>query len=616
MTKKYKQQPTGFVISAKSFFSLVTDSGVLSLSTDLKFDVIEWSGCGLPPVNNIFNQLPRGGSLYNKSIYKDRVITLSGFIFGNNFSDLADKLKVLRKVFALDTSTDSAPNLYLRFQPVNDAGVAYGTALDIAVVYAEGLEGKIDNPYSYKINLKLIAIKPDDIKASTVNTVSLPYREPVGNAGIFEREPNGIWDTLHISSNVVYCIGYDNNNRLLWGKNNGLYYDTGTVGTSVSGNHNCIIFDQSNNYYVGLSDISSNTYYVRKWNGSSWSQLGTNLNGGVFGLVLHTSGILYAVGDFTTPANRFAYWNGSTWATTGGTGFNAKVYCVIRGLDNCLYIGGNFTTANGTTVNRIVKYAPATNTYTALGSGMNGVVTSIAVGPDGRIYAAGDFTTAGGITANRIAVWNGTNWLAVGQGFNGIVNKIVFDANGTLWATGMFNASGTTGTSFQITQGVAKWSGSVWLPIDFESLYGAGSNTSMAAATNGNVCFGDGTSASYQSALTVVNNLGSGEATPQLVFTGPGILYSVINNTTGKALYFNYTMLAGETLTLDFNPFNFTSSMYGNIKSKIIPGSDISKFKLKPGNNNISCFISGSPTGATSATLKYKNTYFSLDSAV
>ena len=73
---------------------------------------------------------------------------------------------------------------------------------------------------------------------------------------------------------------------------------------------------------------------------------------------------LYAGGDFTAAgivqANRIAKWNGSTWSALG-TGMNAEVRALAvfddgSGGGPALYAGGFFTTAGGVSANRIAKW--------------------------------------------------------------------------------------------------------------------------------------------------------------------------------------------------------------------------------------------------------------------
>jgi hypothetical protein len=113
---------------------------------------------------------------------------------------------------------------------------------------------------------------------------------------------------------------------------------------------------------------------------------------------------LYAGGGFTTAggsaANGIAKWDGSSWSALG-SGMNGTVRALaVSGSD--LYAGGYFTTAGGSAANRIAKWNGSS--WTALGSGMGSgrvystptpaVIALAVLGSD--LYAAGEFTTAGG----------------------------------------------------------------------------------------------------------------------------------------------------------------------------------------------------------------------------
>jgi hypothetical protein len=162
-----------------------------------------------------------------------------------------------------------------------------------------------------------------------------------------------------------------------------------------------------------------------------------------FVIALAVSGSdLYAGGDFTTAGgttvNRIAKWNGSAWSALG-TGMNASVYeLVVSGSD--LYAGGDFTTAGGVTANRIAEWNGSA--WSALGTGMNAGVFALAVsGSD--LYAGGDFTTADGVTANRIAKWNGSEWSALGTGVNSGIGALAVIGS-RLYLGGGFTLAGTT----------------------------------------------------------------------------------------------------------------------------------------------------------------------------
>src|SRR5207249_9669097 len=129
--------------------------------------------------------------------------------------------------------------------------------------------------------------------------------------------------------------------------------------TGANNGVNAAVVDGSGSLYIGgyfivVGDVIAN--YIAKWNGSSWSALGSGMGGGVSPFVpcvfaLAVSGSdLYAGGRFTTaggtPANYIAKWNGSSWSAVG-SGMGGATYPYVSALavsGNDLYAGGDFTT--------------------------------------------------------------------------------------------------------------------------------------------------------------------------------------------------------------------------------------------------------------------------------
>ena len=89
--------------------------------------------------------------------------------------------------------------------------------------------------------------------------------------------------------------------------------------------------------------------------------------------------------------------------------FNNFVFALATDSSGNLYVGGAFTTANGTASSRIAKWNGTAWEY-PFGSGMNGDVRALAFDSNNNLYVGGIFTTAGGIDALRTAKWNGSSW--------------------------------------------------------------------------------------------------------------------------------------------------------------------------------------------------------------
>jgi hypothetical protein len=204
--------------------------------------------------------------------------------------------------------------------------------------------------------------------------------------------------------------------------------------------------DGSLNLYAGgffalAGGISAD--YVAKWNGTTWSTLGSvNLNGGVLALAVDSSGNnLFAGGQFTTIGsatfNRVAKWNGSAWSTltdglSGIAGASGSVEDLVLDSSNNIYIGGGFSSAGGGPANNIAKWNGSN--WSALGSGTDDNIHAMAYdNTNQRLYAAGYFHNAGGTPANHVAQWNGTTWSALGVGTDDVIYSLALDGSGNLY---------------------------------------------------------------------------------------------------------------------------------------------------------------------------------------
>lgn len=236
--------------------------------------------------------------------------------------------------------------------------------------------------------------------------------------------------------------------------------------------------------FTSIGSTSAN--FIARWNGSSWSSLGSGLSGGsANALAVFDDGsgpALYVAGNFSTaggsPANRVARWNGSSWSAVG-TGLNAPVRALAVfdedgpvGNPPRLFAGGDFSSSTGNP-NRVARWDGTS--WTALGTGADGSVNALATFDDGTgasLYAGGAFSTAGGSSANNIARWNGTGWSPLGSaGSNGANNTVlaltVFDDDGSgpgtaaLYVGGNFSSVSDAGGSTTASR-IARWGGSTW----------------------------------------------------------------------------------------------------------------------------------------------------------
>jgi hypothetical protein len=259
------------------------------------------------------------------------------------------------------------------------------------------------------------------------------------------------------------------------------FSDANWVSMGVSPGANGSVFaaavDGSGNLYIGGDfTVVGNTLAanVAEWNGSSWSALGSGMNSTVFALVLSGS-TLYAGGYFTTAggtaANVIAQWNGSSWSALG-SGMDGPVDALaVSG--STLYAGGSFSYTGDSSLqlNYIAQWNGSS--WSALGSGMSGgdgngpYVLALAVSGS-TLYVGGDFTTAGGSTANYIAQWNGSSWSPFGSGISGgggdargpYVAALAVSGS-TLYVGGDFTTAGTNISAYAAMANLAATPGSV-----------------------------------------------------------------------------------------------------------------------------------------------------------
>jgi hypothetical protein len=232
----------------------------------------------------------------------------------------------------------------------------------------------------------------------------------------------------------------------------------------ADGGVHAAVVDGSGNLYIGgdftiVGEVAATN--IAKWNGSSWTALGSGIEGRVYALAV-SGNDLYAGGEFGTAgggsANYIAKWNGSGWSALG-SGVNSPVFALAVSGTN-VYAGGNFTTAGGRAANYIAKWDGTS--WSALGSGMGGgspvflpVVAALAVSGS-HLYAGGFFKTAGGASATNIAKWNGSSWSALGSGMNNTVYALAVSAS-DLYAGGYFTTAGGNPANR-----IAKWNGTGW----------------------------------------------------------------------------------------------------------------------------------------------------------
>lgn len=251
----------------------------------------------------------------------------------------------------------------------------------------------------------------------------------------------------------------------------------------VDGTVHAIFALSADEIYVGGSFAKAGgvaCVNIAKWNGSVWSDIGSDLVGIIYTIYALSSNEIYVGGKFTsvTAANspNVAVYDGSAWKSVD-FGTNNTVTTIFALHSGAIYIGGYFTkvgiaAAANTDANYIALYdGSVLSTFgdTSTEATINGPVFSIYGLSSTDIYIGGSFTKVYDFVAtkyilcNNIIKWNSvaTKWSPLIYGANigvdGIVNSIHALSTTEVYVGGSFiKAGGVTSNR------IAQWNGVKW----------------------------------------------------------------------------------------------------------------------------------------------------------
>ncbi len=168
------------------------------------------------------------------------------------------------------------------------------------------------------------------------------------------------------------------------------------------------------------------------------------------------------IGGFSSKGRYILSYDGASFDTIGIIDDLYPSIWALEVYNNDLYIGGEFSSINGLTVNGIARYNGVN--WSSLGTGIilgtsGGQVEALKVF-NNILYVGGNFTSANGLAADYIASWDGISWGNVGAGFDNTVSSFGI-YNNELYAGGYFYKSGNDTVS-----GIGKWDGNIWHPLD------------------------------------------------------------------------------------------------------------------------------------------------------
>lgn len=248
-------------------------------------------------------------------------------------------------------------------------------------------------------------------------------------------------------------------------------------------------FDQWNGYSGMLRRLNSDGTVDNSFN------LGlTSL--AVSKIALRTDGNMVVLGNFTVNGQTRSIvsinGDGSSNDTFEGRQPTESLSCLKLQSDGKILIGGYMIAFSGIPKNGLARLTTdgQLDTTFNLNTGLNEKVSSIAMQSDGKTLIGGDFSTFDGITQNKIIRINDDgskdNSFTIGTGFNNSVKIITTQPDGKLLVGGKFtqynsqpanylirlNSNGTKDTSFNIGIGFNEYVKTIALQTDGKILIG------------------------------------------------------------------------------------------------------------------------------------------------
>jgi hypothetical protein len=509
--------------------------------------------------------------------------------------------------------------LYQRYdgdRAVSDAG-------RVQAVYTSGLEGAADNLLAESVPISFTAFLPV-VQSDAEQGVTLSVQQSLTAPSAMVRGASGAWSVPSGFAIATIPLAF-------------------TVGLDRT-------------VYAGTSGGSR---FFQLASGA-WSAVAGGANAAVRAFAVDSNGDIYFVGDFTSvgtgggtvAASRIARYRPSTGTFAAlGTGLGALGRSLaIDPVNRKLYVVGDFVTAGGLAAPYVAQWDLATSAWSAVGAGLGAPGFGVVYGKDRKIYAlsfgdsatrpvrlwswdgsslttvaesgsvtddaraltvtddglivgGGLFSTMDGVTVNNLFAYDGANVKALSTGTNAIVRRLTTLPNGRIVVAGDFTQIGSLTTS----DGIAVWLGgaaSTFIPVDAD--FPSGSIQAIAGTPDGALYVGYNAagSAALSAAQTTVTNAGTVKSYPVLSIKGPtsgsARIAQITNDTTGRVIFLDLVVSAGETVTMQFEPSNlvFVSDFQGSIANKILPGSHEADFYLRPGANLISFFSADSTVRA------------------
>ena len=239
--------------------------------------------------------------------------------------------------------------------------------------------------------------------------------------------------------------------------------------------------------------LSAGHVRVYEWNGSSWSQRGSDIDGSAAGdqsgtsVSLSKDGLVVAIGaPFYTGSQKYGHvrifeWNGLSWSQRGSdiigeVSDDLFGDAVALSADGTVVAGGAYSNDDsGTNAGHVRVFEWSGGSWSQRGSDIDGDGAedesgrAVSLSADGTVLAIGSAkndNTATDAGQVRIFEWNGASWSQRGADINGEAGgdesgtSVSLSADGTALAIGAPYNDGNGGEAGQVR--IFDWDGSSW----------------------------------------------------------------------------------------------------------------------------------------------------------
>lgn len=635
-----------------------TGSGgrMISWSDVVGFRTTSIVGLLMAPVEQIVQALGNGKQIHGGMRPITRDFTITGRIFGHNYSQTLGKHNALQHILR-PNNTASNDQMVIRYQQVDDDDQLVGLPLEIICVYNDGLQGSITNFYQMAIAVQFTAVQPylNDIYESTAELALV--KELVSNMIVY-RDEHGEFFNLGTGTTlggVVTRVGFLRDGRIVAFGNftqiAGAGADFGAIWDGANwaeiADTNAAIRDIDDGFKLGYPlTVATADGTVEEYDAilGTWSVLGAgDWLGPIASIVRDVNGDVWIGGDFDTSQTGFTTYNNvarynyatSAWEVMGDgvvnsvTPANSEVTTVLAPNDGYVYIGGDFTQgesgATTTLANNVIRWNIETEVYEGMSSGLDAAPNQLIQGDDGYIYAVGPFEQNGTATYDLrgFARWNGYSWEEVFPlirpgGVYG-ADGVVQDSEGIFW---FYNTITDPVDDLFTVEGLGAVPFFGWRNGIFYPPYMADGSIRHLALGPGDRAIhavdayvGAGTPTKVP-AMTRITYEGSATAPLAVHLQGAGELNQVRNLSTEGGIYgrntFVMSLFESVVLRNDLQRTLYYSNQRHSLANRLLIGaSNMAALRLIPGENRISLFVLDS-TADTAGWLSWKNRYWAI----